>query len=267
MPSRTSLLAAGSLAWGMLACSELQPEASDPTDDAATDDVDEADDGGPGCGNGSPDPGEDCDDGNDDPLDGCLASCRFGPVGFAFGLPFATPLRGSADNGTQADDRCMEGQVLVGLEGHVGGMGENWLRGLRGRCGTLELTHDEGMFGVRVVEGDPLGFRGNGGTEINGEARCPDDHVVVGFSGMSGAFIHRLALLCAPISIVDQGGTPTVEVGEASPTESFGGEGGASFDQATCGADAVALITNIRFENHVDAFGLGCAQLVLEMGS
>ncbi|MCH9682475.1 MAG: DUF4215 domain-containing protein [Deltaproteobacteria bacterium] len=214
----------------------------------------------PVCGDGMVDPGEDCDDANADALDGCVNDCRQGPIGVAIDptTPVTLPLQGNPTGGDATDHACPEGEVVIGIRGTA----EDWLYQLRVVCGVVELV-DEGNPALHISESTVLPLRGGSPTGSMYDSMCPPDHAVVGFGGRAGAWLDQLFLRCAPLTVADQGSAWSLEIGAVTDLMPVGSPGGNVFGAATCPANAVATISNIRHGEWIDAFGLTCMPISL----
>ena len=211
------------------------------------------------CGDGIIGGEEACDDANQDLLDGCLDDCRHGPLGITIDDTMPTPLpqNGSVGGGTATDDACPPGEVVIGLRGAAGG----WITQLGVVCGAVALV-DGQIIGVSVRESTELPIRGL----LSGsmfDSICPAGEVVVGVRGRSGALIDQLVLSCAPLSVVDDGVSLSLELGASSEQPPVGGSGGTAFDATECPPGAVATIGRIRAGDSIDAFGLTCMPIGL----
>lgn len=209
------------------------------------------------CGDGEEDRDEACDDANTDELDGCLSDCRQGPVGFEFGRPTTLAQYGNIDGGIAYDDTCPANQVLVGLRGAVTGA----VSQMRVICGELSLV-DRGTIDLAVNEGAIFPLRGTL-MGVPYDATCPQGSAIIGFNGSADFLVDSLTISCAPLSLVDDGTTLSLEIGDVSELGTFGGFGGFGFPQTDCPAGEVATIANIRASASIDAFGLTCRPVSL----
>lgn len=244
-----------------LACTPTPDEVTDPTagEEASGDGSIPAT-----CDNGMLDPGEECEDGNDDPLDGCLVDCSYGPSGLVTGMAFASPQYGNLEGGMSVADPCPRGEVLVGLRGIT--TAEGYVGRVQGYCGRLELAVLEtGDFVIEVLDGEDLSAHGQGdGTE--GISRCDPGQIAVGFGGRSGAVVDQVYLRCAQpyVSRGEVGWQLTF--GAPNDAPAVGGGGGGPMPPTVCGEGFVATGLGLRVGGVIDAFGLECASLVLQVG-
>ncbi|WP_437739608.1 hypothetical protein WMF39_28235 [Sorangium sp. So ce1504] len=169
-----------------------------------------------------------------------------------------TELRGSPGTATPAMDRCPESQVLLGFRGSLGPLGESLIHAkIQAQCGHLELTGD-GPYTITMMPGDVTPFQGSEGTE-SWEMVCPENEVVVGFSGWSGRYLDLLFIACAPLLVTGPPGDLRVELGPVTWPDGVGGDGGSEFPDTFCGADQVAnLVQTVVEGGAIGAFGLGC---------
>jgi hypothetical protein len=195
-----------------------------------------------------------CGSGSDDVLGGGPA-----PVTVKLTAGADTTLRGSM-GGTLSRDVCPEDEMLIGVSGSTNGV--PYLIGLQAVCGTSELVSaGGGAFRLAFDAGSVLAMRGwnhASGTEFT--RTCPDDRVLVGFRGRSGALIDQLTLRCGRVVYVQDGGGGWMhQVEDVLDLDPAGGTGGSEFDQTNCPAGQVARGSNIRHGDGVDAFGMVCA--------
>lgn len=248
---------------------EADSETSGTPDDEDDDDQDSADGSGGsddgaalGCGNGVVEPDEDCDDDNSDELDGCLSDCRFGPLDIWIddSHPRVLDQRGNLGGGEAHDDACPNGEVMTGIQGRTG----LFIEQVRVECGAVQLfdPDDPEALDLVVLPGTSLPARGLGLALGEFEARCPEDHAVVGFGGNSGLTVEQIILSCARLHIVDDGKSLALGMDEPFDLEPVGG-GGGEFTHANCEPGEVATVGNIRSGLVVDAFGLTCMPIDL----
>ncbi|WP_437735192.1 hypothetical protein [Sorangium sp. So ce1335] len=170
-----------------------------------------------------------------------------------------TELRGNVGTATPAMERCPGSQVIVGVRGALGTLGESFIHGkIQAQCGHLELTGD-GSYTITTAPGDVTPLQGTYGSE-SWDIMCPENEVVVGFSGWSGSYLDLLFIACAPLVVTGPPGDLRVELGPVTWPDGVGGDGGSEFPDTFCGADQIAN----RFQavvagGPVAAFGLGCA--------
>ncbi len=180
-----------------------------------------------------------------------------------YGAASDTAIRGAL-TGTEARDACPTGQVVVGYDF----TGTGPLVSTRTHCGMVSL---EGSVPTRVIvtRGVELATRGvpNGNPVVR---VCPDDQMVVGFGGASGASIDSVIVRCAPFTLSTGTGSAFVlGTGTVTDLPAAGGTGGTMFPATNCPTGQVARGSIIGASvtmpfpgftvSHVDAFGLSCA--------
>ena len=112
---------------------------------------------------------------------------------------------------------------------------------------------------MTTTPGDVTPFQGSEGTEP-WEMVCPENQVVVGFSGWSGSYLDLLWIACAPLLVTGEPGELRVEIGPVTWSDGVGGDGGSEFPDTFCGASQVAnLVQTVVSGAPVSAIGLGCA--------
>lgn len=244
------------------------------------------------CGDGQVDPGEACDDGNSEPTDGCTATCelaicgdgvvqagvdvcddgnttnndacsnkcRATPTAVTLTAGTNTNQAGNANGGTAYNDPCGAGRALIGFAGSF----MSYHRRIRGVCGLLGLSPAMDGFNVTLTDPVQLPERGPDGN-TPWMRTCPQDQVIVGFSGRSGGLVDSLTFTCAPL-VVDEAddGTWTIALGATSNLLAVGGNGGNQFPQTDCPAGQVATVQRLRTGDGLDAFGLGCSAVGLD---
>lgn len=176
-----------------------------------------------------------------------------------FGSFASTMLRGMP-SAPSSDDTCPLGMALVGFEGTTNSSVPAYFGTLRGVCRSLSISGSGAGPYTFADEGPSflLPNRGTSGTGALMSTICPAGQIVVGFSGRDGGAIDRIAVRCAPLSIV---ATPTewvVSVGTTITTATaIGGTGGVMFPNTDCPAGQVA--TRVRMHHMTDVNGLGLA--------
>ncbi|WP_437510201.1 hypothetical protein [Sorangium sp. So ce1099] len=188
----------------------------------------------------------------------CPAPVGVGVVDEAF-----TEVRGNAGTGTPVMHRCPESQVIIGFRGLLGMLGESMIHGqIQAQCGHLALD-GAGPYTITAAPGDMTPVEGTYGSEP-WEMMCPEDQVVVGFSGWSGSYLDLLWIACAPLLVTGAPGDLRVEIGPVTWPDGVGGDGGSAFPDTLCGASQVAnLVQTVVSGPPISAIGLGCATVSL----
>jgi hypothetical protein len=167
------------------------------------------------------------------------------PVGeFSFLVTGAsiTTQHGGTD-GTEHNDVCPAGQVLVGFTGTHGNPGVLLVTSLVGLCAQPTVSGPD-PFAIALESGDFLPARGNPTTGSDPTAFsvvCPADEVVIGFFGRAGSALDQLGIQCGALSTDGESVqvTPTITLGPE------GGTGGTPFTEG-CPEGEVAYGSNLR---------------------
>src|SRR5580658_5309355 len=157
-------------------------------------------------------------------------------------------------------------------------------------CGALTVGADGRLL---TSPGDALAVRGtepdagqaDGGPPMSWLEVCPDNEVVIGFSGRTGDYVDQLVFICAEWTFsridggsageeegadgaggagedgaADEGGNPSSgwSLGEMTTLPQAGGQGGSSFTPEMCPPGQMALGSEVHSGVVVDAFGLLC---------
>lgn len=198
----------------------------------------------------------------------CLIGCDSGSDNLGGGGPAPvtvqlvagedTTLHGNLGGGSLARDLCPENQMLVGLSGS--GPDTGWIHHLQAICGMPSVVSAGGdRFRLNFAAGATLDMRGR---EVapTFDRNCPDDRVLVGFRGRSGALVDQLTLQCARVVYMrDGGGGWMHQIEDVLDLDPAGGTGGTEFGQTNCLAGQIARGSNIRHGDGIDAFGMVCA--------
>lgn len=189
-----------------------------------------------------------------------------------YGEPTASMGGPDAVNGVHTFvDLCPFDEVLVGVDVWTQSEATSATRlrapmGMRGLCAKVVR---EGDSTLTIVPRDRLQRRGLGFPEdLLEPSPCPEGHVVVGFEGLTGAFIHdetesviyveAVALHCAPLELGDDDqialGPPTTLPLVGRETHSSP----AAFGPETCPEGRLARGVVLGAGAWVDSFGLWC---------
>jgi hypothetical protein len=198
------------------------------------------------------------------------------PSGLALSEPVPTDLGGV---GSPTLDACEPGEVLIGFSGsrvvNAANGTRNWILGVQGECASASLVWDELEAAYRVettpTENLPLREAPSGGNATQSwERRCPDDQVIVGFSGTFATdelYVESLVLRCASVHVVRDGDWqvelgPVVELDRVGVPQSLSSE---LFGPTDCAAEALAVGQQTSTRNiFIQGFGLTCADASLE---
>jgi hypothetical protein len=149
--------------------------------------------------------------------------------------------------GTSGDpftDRCANGQALVGFHGATGTFGTSVpvVGQIVGHCSTLRIgAPGAGGFAVTAESGVLLAPRG-ADTATHWTSLCPDNQFVVGLTVRVGKALDQLALQCAPLTLVAQGGVWGAQIGAVTLSSAVGGSGGGA-QTARCPDGQVATVS------------------------
>ncbi|WP_437676578.1 hypothetical protein [Sorangium sp. So ce131] len=190
-------------------------------------------------------------------VDSCEA-----PSGVALADQTLTELHGDTAAGAPLMDVCPDGQVILGFQGLVGNPDSFILGQIQALCGHLAVAGTDPPT-ITTMPGDLTPVRGDAG-EVPWESICPENEVVVGFSGRAGSYLDQLTLRCAPLLVTGAPGAYAVEVGLVTLLETVGGQGGTAFDDTRCGERQVGNLVRVIAEaSFIHAFGLGCKAVSL----
>jgi hypothetical protein len=184
-----------------------------------------------------------------------------GGTGGPTGVTLTDPMNSDVTPGTggsEYTDNCADGQVLVSFTGTWGGMYMG-LESLQGACATLGVSSSAPYQVTLTAGGSVLGPHGQESpTTIDGV--CPDGQAVTGFEGRSGDWVDQLTFYCSPLTITDNAGTFTLDVGTASPiTTAVGPDTGTPFSTISCPTGKIAVGIFGRSGAAIDAVGIVCA--------
>jgi hypothetical protein len=190
-----------------------------------------------------------------------------------FDAPKPTALVGGT-GGVVFDDACPEGQALIGFQAGVisGGYA---LSGLVAVCGVVALSSSDPRT-ITTTPGQSSPTRGTVGTDIK-TAMCPAGQVVVGFDSRTftdmmsqGTFTSTIFLHCAPLAIEALSESPAASPGATETLDAIGSGSiavGDAVPTTDCPTGQVAVASQGRSTTVVDAFGLGCAKVVISCGA
>jgi hypothetical protein len=165
--------------------------------------------------------------------------------------------------GSEFTTVCADGEVLVSFTGTWGGtyMG---LESLQATCGAIGVSAAAPYQVTLMPGGTTLGPYGQVSPEM-ADGACPDGQVVVGFEGRSGDWVDQLLFYCAPLTITENAGSYTLEVGTGAPIMTAVGPGtGTPFSSMSCDPGKIAVGIFGRSGAAVDAIGLQCATPTLK---
>jgi hypothetical protein len=188
------------------------------------------------------------------PVDAGCAACSL-PIALT-GTSQTTQYGG--DSGTTYTDTCPSDQAVIGYQGFLTppAVGLLLVGAIQAVCGKL-ASSEAPPYALSTTAGATLPVRGISQTGPWTQS-CPPDQVVVGFEGNSGDAFDQVAFVCAPWSAA--GGTPGGALTMGTPTSlsAIGGDGGMPFHES-CPSGQLAIGSNLRAGEWIDAFGLVCA--------
>lgn len=178
---------------------------------------------------------------------------------FALGAVTVTARRGVDMGNTIHDDRCPDGQVLIGYRATSGllrNMGTPVVTSLAAQCGTAGIKASPPTI-VSITPASAFPERGvPTGTPIM--VVCPTDQVVVTFDGRAGSFLDQLRIGCASLTVAEQASGLTVNIGAVTRLAAVGGNGGTAF-QDGCPSGRIAVGHRLESATVVDTFAMACA--------
>lgn len=168
-----------------------------------------------------------------------------------------TPQEGGG-GGAPHEDICPTGQLMTGLAGSNDG-GDEYIGQISAQCSAATLSPDgSGGFDIELATGQQLPARGDGGGS-SWIRDCDAGDVMVGFDGRAGAYLDRLFVRCASLTVSGAPEALTFTTGNPYELTLVGGGGGSPFPHRDCPDGEVVTTTRIRAGSFVDAFGVGCA--------
>ena len=178
------------------------------------------------------------------------------PSGITTSATILTPRFGGS-TGPSFLDACPSSQAVVGFSGKIDLQPTTTITTLRVLCGQLSI--DPATCDVHVLAGASLPVRGVRGT-VPYSMTCPSDTVVVGLDGQSGMRVHRLSLVCAPLSLSLSTVPYQVIVGPSTSVPPGGGDAGQPF-MVRCGGGHIAggaVVGLDAMSNGLENIGLMC---------
>jgi hypothetical protein len=187
------------------------------------------------------------------------------------GCPVAIVLTGSAESdlygnqegGSEFDDTCPNGEVLVGLSGRYGGNIDR----VRGHCGAVSLVEDTSTtpytYSVAIGAGSNLPVHGYNVTDPY-SIQCPSGTMAVGLSGSATDSVTALELHCAPLNVTGTNGSFGLSRGTVTTVSVTGGNPGDPFDWTAPGIFVLNRLFG-RSGAWIDAIGVGATEPMLMM--
>jgi hypothetical protein len=154
-------------------------------------------------------------------------------------------------------------QVVIGFNASVDAPPSlgTYPKSIQAICGALSISGSS-PHQVKITLTGPLTARGFGST-VPVSRTCPADRMVVGFESRIGMFVDQLTFRCASLTIAGGPDVYTLSIGQVTSIDPIGGPGGMTGPQVDCPAGSVAIGSNVRAGQAVDAFGLSCAKPTL----
>lgn len=173
-----------------------------------------------------------------------------------------TTLVGNAGGGTQYQDDCPAGQVLIGFSGNALAASATLdavNRQVAARCGVVQIIGTT----VTIKPGAALPVRGMAGTTA-WTRTCPADQVVVGFSGRSGSYVDQLVFICAPLTAASSAvGAALTPGATTTALAAIGGNGGSAFAAIKCATGQLGAGSLVREGDFMDAFSIVCGKATI----
>ncbi len=169
-----------------------------------------------------------------------------------------TALGGNPAGGTAYQDACPAGQAVIGFSGTatVATAGMSVLpRQIATRCGVIQISGTT----VTVTPGAMLPTHGMM-APTPWTRTCPENQVIVGFSGRSSTYVDQLVFRCAPLTAASAAPGTALTPGTAVLLPLIGGDGGTPFEPIACPADQVASGSLVRASDYLDAMSLICSR-------
>lgn len=162
------------------------------------------------------------------------------------------------DAGTTYTDTCPSDQAVIGYQGFLTppAVGILLVGAIQAVCGKL-ASSEAPPYALSTTAGATLPVRGVSQTGPWAQL-CPPDQVVVGFDGNSGDDFDQVAFVCAPWSAASGMPGAPLTMGATADLPAVGGDGGMPF-HGSCPAGQLAIGSNLRAGEWIDAFGLVCA--------
>jgi hypothetical protein len=185
-------------------------------------------------------------------------TAMLGPLRFVLAGSTDITFRGG-NGGSRKIDSCPGDEVLTGYAISVASSnGQNTVWGLRAKCGRVDLGSTE----PRTVSIGPprlLTQRGGTGT-VTFDVTCPDNQMVVGFTGRSGSRLDQVGFLCATLSVVGAN-VVTVSLDSGETLGPFGSPTAGNAFAVPCPAGHVARGHSVNDGVFIDGLGLICGRV------
>jgi hypothetical protein len=163
--------------------------------------------------------------------------------------------------GTAQWDTCPAGQVVVGYNVWVNAS-PNVVAGLQAICDTLTIspgTPPSAIYSSGATLTGEIGSASQTSTSTMATMMCPENEVVVGFTGRAGAYNDAIALNCATLVFTATGNGYAVSHANEATLPQQGGSGGSPIPSTDCASDSVVIGTNLNFGAWIDVVGFLCA--------
>jgi hypothetical protein len=191
-------------------------------------------------------------------------ACPACPRAFVLSGETNTPQPGG-EGGTSYLDICPNGQVVIGYNGSLNstallkdGMPITIIGSIQTVCGKVSVD-DPAATLATIVPGDTLDSRP---MKTNSwQSVCPENKVVIGFTGGSGVAFDKVAFQCTQLRITrgPSGDVVSADTSTIQLLPANGGDAGSALYSEVCPDGKIAQGSNIRAGAWVDAFGLVCA--------
>jgi hypothetical protein len=199
-----------------------------------------------------------------------------GPAGWAtlglvdpLGLDFSgatvrksTP-QGGTYAGTNYDDACGAGEVLVGFSGEL--TASPYIASAATRCAPMNFS----CVGTSCTASTGTITTGpaRGGTGTPYLRDCPSGYGVTGFVSRAGWYMDQILLRCAPLTAEFSGTEWEVSLGTSKDIAPVGGTGGSSKPRSDCASGTIATSAQLKASSTlVMTIGFGCQEPAAEEG-
>jgi hypothetical protein len=198
-------------------------------------------------------------DGDDFGVAGRVALGTKEPTGLDFTgatVHKSTP-QGGTESGSNYDDKCGTGEVLVGFSGTT--TSSPYIGSVATRCAPMTFSCS-GTTCTAVTGTIATGtLRGGSGTSFTRD--CASGSVVTGFVSRAGWYMDQIVLRCAPITAEYDGADWAVSLGTTTDLSAIGGTGGGLRSRSDCLTGEVATSAQIKASTSlVMTIGFGCQE-------
>lgn len=153
---------------------------------------------------------------------------------------------------TADQNKCnSKSEVLIGFQGNMGAS----LNQIQAICARLSFNANANIITTTTTV---TSLRGQNAGATSWKAICPQNSVIVGFSGNSGLLLDKIQLYCSYLSLIPSSSS-SIAVNQSTVQNPAGGTGGSPFPLLLCPNGQIASAAVIRAGDNVDALGLKCS--------